>query len=247
MNFANAVTAIARRELAGYFATPVAYVFIVIFLLAIGAFTFYFGQFFLTGQAELSVFFGFHPWVYLFLLPAISMRLWAEESRAGTIELLMTLPVPVMAAVLGKFLAAWIFAGIALALTFPMWITVNFLGSPDNGVIFASYLGSWLMAGAYLAIGSAVSSMTSNQVIAFVVSVVVCFMFTIAGHTMVLDFFQGWAPTLLVSTISSFSFLTHFNAIMNGVIDLRDIVYFASLIGLCLFINAVVIDLKRAD
>jgi ABC-2 type transport system permease protein len=247
MNFANAVTAIARRELAGYFATPVAYVFIVIFLLAIGAFTFYFGQFFLTGQAELSVFFGFHPWVYLFLLPAISMRLWAEESRAGTIELLMTLPVPVMAAVLGKFLAAWMFAGIALALTFPMWITVNFLGSPDNGVIFASYLGSWLMAGAYLAIGSAVSSMTSNQVIAFVVSVVVCFMFTIAGHTMVLDFFQGWAPTLLVSTISSFSFLTHFNAIMNGVIDLRDIVYFASLIGLCLFINAVVIDLKRAD
>jgi ABC-2 type transport system permease protein len=225
----------------------VAYVFIVIFLLAIGSFTFYFGQFFLTGQADLSVFFGFHPWVYLFLLPAISMRLWAEESRAGTIELLMTLPVPVMAAVLGKFIAAWLFAGIALALTFPMWITVNFLGSPDNGVILASYIGSWLMAGAYLAIGSAVSSMTNNQVIAFVVSVVVCFIFTIAGHTMVLDFFQGWAPTLLVSTISSFSFLTHFNAIMNGVIDLRDVIYFASLIGLCLFINAVVIDLKRAD
>jgi ABC-2 type transport system permease protein len=247
MSFSNAVTAIARRELAGYFATPVAYVFIVIFLLAIGSFTFYFGQFFLTGQADLSVFFGFHPWVYLFLLPAISMRLWAEESRAGTIELLMTLPVPVMAAVLGKFLAAWAFAGIALALTFPMWMTVNFLGSPDNGVIVASYLGSWLMAGAYLAIGAAVSSMTTNQVIAFVVSVVVCFMFTIAGHPMVLDFFQGWAPTLLVGTISSFSFLTHFNAIMNGVIDLRDILYFGSLMGLCLFINAVVIDLKRAD
>ncbi|MFN9541953.1 MAG: ABC transporter permease subunit [Alphaproteobacteria bacterium] len=247
MSFWNAVSAIWRRELAGYFATPVAYVFIVIFLLAIGSFTFYFGQFFLTGQADLSVFFGFHPWVYLFLLPAISMRLWAEESRAGTIELLMTLPVPVMAAVLGKFIAAWLFAGIALSMTFPMWITGNFLGAPDNGVILASYIGSWLMAGAYLAIGSAVSSMTNNQVIAFVVSVVVCFIFTIAGHTMVLDFFQGWAPTLLVSTISSFSFLTHFNAIMNGVIDLRDVVYFASLIGLCLFINAVVIDLKRAD
>ena len=247
MSFWNAVNAIWRRELAGYFATPVAYVFIVIFLLAIGSFTFYFGQFFLTGQADLSVFFGFHPWVYLFLLPAISMRLWAEESRAGTIELLMTLPVPVMAAVLGKFIAAWLFAGIALSMTFPMWITVNFLGAPDNGVILASYIGSWLMAGAYLAIGSAVSSMTNNQVIAFVVSVVVCFIFTSAGHTMVLDFFQGWAPTLLVSTISSFSFLTHFNAIMNGVIDLRDVVYFASLIGLCLFINAVVIDLKRAD
>jgi ABC-2 type transport system permease protein len=247
MSFSKTVTAIAHRELSGYFATPVAYVFIVIFLLAVGSFTFYFGQFFLTGQADLSVFFGFHPWVYLFLLPAISMRLWAEESRAGTIELLMTLPVPVMAAVLGKFLAAWAFAGIALALTFPMWVTVNFLGSPDNGVIVASYLGSWLMAGAYLAIGAAVSSMTNNQVIAFVVSVVVCFMFTIAGHPMVLDFFQGWAPTLLVGTISSFSFLTHFNAIMNGVIDLRDVVYFGSVIGLCLFINAVVIDLKRAD
>lgn len=247
MSFWNATSAICRRELAGYFATPIAYVFIVIFLLAIGSFTFYFGQFFLTGQAELSVFFGFHPWVYLFLVPAISMRLWSEEQRAGTIELLMTLPVPVMAAVLGKFLAAWFFAGIALGLTFPMWITVNFLGAPDNGVILASYLGSWLMAGAYLAIGSAVSATTSNQVIAFVVSVVICFMFTIAGHQMVLDFFQGWAPTLLVNTISSFSFLTHFNAIMNGVIDLRDLLFFGSLIGLSLFINAVVIDLKRAD
>ncbi len=247
MSFWNATTAIYRRELAGYFATPVAYVFIVIFLLAIGSFTFYFGQFFLTGQAELDVFFGFHPWIYLFLLPAISMRLWAEEQRAGTIELLMTLPVPVMAAVLGKFLAAWVFAGIALGMTFPMWITVNFLGSPDNGVIIASYLGSWLMAGSYLAIGSAISSMTNNQVIAFVVSVVVCFMFTIAGHTMVLDFFQGWAPTILVNAISSFSFLTHFNAIMNGVIDLRDLVFFGSLIAISLFINAVVIDLRRAD
>ena len=247
MSFWNATTAGYRRELSGYFATPVAYVFIVIFLLAIGSFTFYFGQFFLTGQAELDVFFGFHPWIYLFLLPAISMRLWAEEQRAGTIELLMTLPVPVMSAVLGKFLAAWVFAGIALALTFPMWITVNFLGSPDNGVIVASYLGSWLMAGAYLAIGSAISSMTNNQVIAFVVSVVVCFLFTIAGHTMVLDFFQGWAPTLFVNAISSFSFLTHFNAIMNGVIVLRDLVFFGSLITPSLFINAVVIDLRRAD
>lgn len=247
MSFWNATSAVYHREFAGYFATPVAYVFIVIFLLAIGSFTFYFGQFFLTGQAELEVFFGFHPWIYLFLLPAISMRLWAEEQRAGTIELLMTLPVPVMAAVLGKFLAAWVFAGIALAMTFPMWVTVNFLGSPDNGVIVASYLGSWLMAGGYLAIGSAISSMTNNQVIAFVVSVVVCFLFTIAGHAMVLDFFQGWAPTLLVSAISSFSFLTHFNAIMNGVIDLRDLVFFGSLIALSLFINAVVIDLRRAD
>lgn len=247
MSFWNSTLAIFRRELAGYFATPVAYVFIVIFLLAIGAFTFYFGQFFLTGRAQLDVFFGFHPWIYLFLLPAISMRLWAEEQRAGTIELLMTLPVPVMAAVIGKFLAAWVFAGIALAFTFPMWATVNFLGHPDNGVILASYFGSWLMAGAYLSIGSCLSALTNNQVIAFVVSVVVCFMFTIAGHSMVLDFFQGWAPTFLVNSVSSFSFLTHFNSIMNGVIDLRDMLFFGSLITLSLFINAVVIDLKRAD
>ena len=247
MSFWNSTFAVYRREIAGYFATPVAYVFIVIFLLAIGAFTFYFGQFFLTGQAELEVFFGFHPWIYLFLLPAISMRLWSEEQRSGTIELLMTLPVPVMAAVLGKFLAAWVFAGLALALTFPMWATVNFLGSPDNGVILASYFGSWLMAGAYLSIGSCISALTNNQVIAFVVSVVICFMFTIAGHNMVLDFFQGWAPIFFVNAISSFSFLTHFNAIMNGVIDLRDLVFFGSLITLSLFINAVVIDLKRAD
>lgn len=247
MSFWNSTLAVYRREIAGYFATPVAYVFIVIFLLAIGAFTFYFGQFFLTGQAELDVFFGFHPWIYLFLLPAISMRLWSEEQRSGTIELLMTLPVPVMAAVLGKFLAAWVFAGLALALTFPMWATVNFLGNPDHGVIFASYFGSWLMAGAYLSIGSCISALTNNQVIAFVVSVVICFMFTIAGHNMVLDFFQGWAPVFLVNAISSFSFLTHFNAIMNGVIDLRDLIFFGSLIALSLFINAVVIDLKRAD
>lgn len=247
MSFWNLTIAVFRREFAGYFATPVAYVFIVIFLLSMGAFTFYFGQFFQSGRAELDVFFGFHPWLYLFLIPAISMRLWAEEQKSGTIELLMTLPVPVTAAVTGKFLAAWVFSGIALLLTFPMWATVNFLGSPDNGVILAGYFGSWLMAGGYLAIGSCISAMTNNQVIAFVVSVVVCFMFTISGHNIVLDFFQGWAPVFLVNAISSFSFLTHFNAIMDGVIDLRDLIFFGSLIALSLFINSVVIDLKRAD
>ncbi len=247
MSFWILTNAVFRREFAGYFATPVAYVFIVIFLLSMGAFTFYFGQFFQSGRAELDVFFGFHPWLYLFLIPAISMRLWAEEQKSGTIELLMTLPVPVTAAVTGKFLAAWVFSGIALLLTFPMWATVNFLGSPDNGVILAGYFGSWLMAGGYLAIGSCISAMTNNQVIAFVVSVVVCFMFTISGHNIVLDFFQAWAPVFIVNAISSFSFLTHFNAIMDGVIDLRDLVFFGSLIALSLFINSVVIDLKRAD
>ncbi len=246
MNFWNATFAVFKRELMGYFATPLAYVFIVIFLLAMGSFTFYFGQFFATGRAELDTFFGFHPWLYLFLIPAISMRLWAEEQKTGTIELLLTLPIPVASAVVGKFLAAWVFAGIALFLTFPMWLTVNYLGDPDNGVIFAGYVGSWLMAGGYLAIGSCISALTNNQVIAFVVTVVACFLITISGHNIVLDFFQSWAPLAIVNAISSFSFLTHFASIMNGVIDLRDLIYFGSLIGLALFINVIVVDQKRA-
>ncbi len=245
MSFTNATMAVFRREFSGYFATPLAYVFIVIFLLSMGTFTFYFGTFFENGRAELDSFFGFHPWLYLFLIPAISMRLWAEERKTGTIELLLTLPIPLTAAVLGKFLAAWAFAGIALLLTFPMWLTVNYLGSPDNGVILASYVGSWLMAGAYLAIGSCISALTNNQVIAFVVTVVICFLWTIAGHEIVLNFFQGWAPTVLVNTISSFSFLAHFNAITQGVIDLRDLIFFGSLIALWLFATVVAVDAKR--
>ncbi len=246
MNFGSATYAVFRREFQGYFATPLAYVFIVIFLLAMGSFTFYFGRFYDTGQANLSVFFGFHPWLYLFLIPAISMRLWAEEQKTGTIELLLTLPISVGAAVLGKFLAAWAFAGIALLLTFPMWLTVGFLGMPDHGVIAASYFGSWLMAGGYLAIGSCISAQTNNQVIAFVVTLVACFLITISGHDIVLDFFQGWAPLAIVNAISSFSFITHFAAIMNGVIDLRDLIFFFSLIALFLYINVIVVDLKRA-
>jgi ABC-2 type transport system permease protein len=237
---------IFRREFASYFATPVAYVFIVIFLFAMGAFTFYIGHFFDNGVADLSVFFGFHPWLYLFLVPAISMRLWAEERRTGTMELLLTLPVPLWATVVGKFLAAWAFTGIALLLTFPIWITVNFLGSPDNGVIVASYIGSFLMAGGYLAIGSAISATTNNQVIAFVVSVVVCFLFTISGAPLVLDFFRGWAPFAVVEAVSSFSFLTHFSAITQGVIDVRDLIFFFSLIALFLTANVVIVDLRKS-
>jgi len=238
---------IFRREFATYFATPLAYVFIIIFLFAMGAFTFYIGNFYSNGVADLAVFFGYHPWLYLFLVPAIAMRLWAEERRTGTMELLLTLPVPLWATVLGKFLAAWAFTGVALALTFPIWLTVNFLGSPDNGVILASYIGSFLMAGGYLAIGAAISAMTSNQVIAFVVSVVVCFLFTVSGAPVVLDFFRDWAPLILLNTIASFSFLTHFSAITAGVIDLRDVIYFVSLIALFLLVNIVVIDLKRTS
>ncbi|HEX4157118.1 MAG TPA: ABC transporter permease subunit [Rhizomicrobium sp.] len=237
--------AVFKREFAAYFATPLAYVFIVIFLFAMGAFTFYIGHFFENGTADLQVFFGFHPWLYLFLVPAISMRLWAEERRTGTMELLLTLPVPLWATVAGKFLAAWAFTGVALFLTFPIWITVNYLGHPDNGVIFASYVGSFLMAGGYLAIGACISACTNNQVIAFVVSVVVCFLFTVAGAPLVLDFFRAWAPIELVNAVSSFSFLTHFTAISAGVIDLRDLIFFLSLIALFLAANVVVVDLKK--
>ena len=238
---------IFRRELASYFATPLAYVFIVIFLVLAGALTFFLGDFFERGQADLQPFFSFHPWLYLVLIPALAMRLWAEERRSGTIELFLTLPITMMEAVLGKFLAAWAFAGIALALTFPFWITVNYLGSPDNGVILASYIGSFLMAGAFLAIGACLSALSKNQVIAFVVSVVVCFLFTISGAPLVLDFFQAWAPIVLVNTISGFSFLTHFQAISSGVIDLRDLVYFGSLIALFLLVNVVLVDLKKTN
>lgn len=237
---------IFRREFAAYFATPLAYVFIVIFLFAMGAFTFYIGHFYENGVADLSVFFAYHPWLYLFLVPAISMRLWAEERRTGTMELLLTLPVPLWATVVGKYLAAWAFTGVALLLTFPIWITVNYLGHPDNGVILASYLGSFLMAGAYLAIGACVSASTSNQVIAFIVSVVVCFLFTISGAPLVIDFFRLWAPLLLVNAVSSFSFLTHFSAITSGVVDLRDLIFFLSLIALFLTANVVMVDLKKS-
>jgi ABC-2 type transport system permease protein len=237
--------AVFKREFAAYFATPLAYVFIVIYLFAMGAFTFYVGRFYDNGIADLSVFFGYHPWLYLFLVPAVGMRLWADERRTGTVELLLTLPIPIWATVLGKFLAAWAFIAVALALTFPIWITVNVLGAPDNGVIVASYIGSLLMAGGYLAISAAVSASTDNQVIAFVVSVAVCFLFTIAGAALVIDFFALWAPVVLVNTISSFSFLTHFQAITSGVIDLRDLIFFASLIALFLAVNVVLIDLKK--
>jgi len=240
------IFAIVRRELAGYFSTPVAYVFIVIFLFLNGAFTFYLGDLFERGQADLQPFFFWHPWLYLFLVPALAMRLWAEERRAGTIELLMTLPVSATQAVVGKFLAAWAFTGVALALTTPIWITVNYLGDPDNGIILASYLGSLLMAGGYIAIGACVSAMTKNQVIAFVVAVVVSFLFTLSGLPLVTDAFSGWAPDFVITMISSFSFLTNFTDMTKGVIDLRSLIYFASLIAIWLFANVVVVENRKA-
>ncbi len=240
------VCSVFKRELAGYFNTPLAYVFIVVFLFLTGIFTFYLGNFFGRGQADLKPFFMFHPWLYLFLVPAIAMRLWAEERRSGSIELLLTLPISLWTAVLGKYLAAWTFTTIALACTFPMWLTVAYLGSPDHGVILASYIGSILMAGAYLSVGAAISALTKNQVVAFVVSVVICFVFTVSGAPMVLDFFTAWAPQMAVDVIVSFSFLAHFQAITDGVIDLRDIIFFATVIGFWLFANLIIVDAKKA-
>jgi ABC-2 type transport system permease protein len=243
----NPIGIVFRRELASYFATPVAYVFIVIFLLLAGWFTFYLGGFFERGQADLVPFFSFHPWLYLFLIPAVAMRLWAEERKSGSIELLLTLPITMLQAVLGKFLAAWAFVGIALALTFPLWITVNYLGDPDNGAILAGYLGSLLMAGAFLAIGSCISASTRNQVVAFILTVVVCLVLLLAGLPMVLNVLGVVLPQFLVDAVASLSFLTHFQAIGKGVIDLRDLLYFGLMIGFWLYANAVVIDLKKAD
>ena len=237
---------IFRRELAGYFVTPVAYVFIVIFLLLTGVFTWQLGHFYEASQASLRGFFDWHPWLYLFLIPAISMRLWAEERRAGTLELLLTLPVSLAGAVLGKFLAAWAFAAVALLLTFPMWVTVNFLGHPDNGVIFAQYAGSLLMAGGFLAIGQCISAATKSQVIAFVISVVVCFLFLLIGFEPVLTFFRSFTSDALLSTIGGFSFITHFESISKGVIDIRDAVFFLTLIAGFLAINVVVIEAKKS-
>lgn len=241
------VCTLFKREFASYFATPLAFVFIVIYLILVGVFAFSFGGFYERGQADLAPFFTYHPWLYLFLIPALSMRLWAEERKSGTIELLMTLPVTLWQAVLGKFLAAWAFAGVALALTFPMWITVNYLGDPDNGTIFAGYIGSLLTAGGFLAIGACLSAATRNQVIAFIVSAVVCLMFVLAGFAPVLGAFEGWAPQPIVDAIASLSFLTHFNSISKGVIDFRDLLYFGTLIAAWLAANAIVLELKKAD
>ncbi len=237
---------VMRRELMGYFATPVAYVFLIIFLVMTGIFAFYLGNFYERGFADLDSFFRFHPWLYLFLVPAISMRLWAEERRSGTIELLLTLPLTTFQAVLGKFLAAWLFIGLALVLTVPMWITVNYLGKPDNGVILAAYLGSWLMAGGFLAIGSCMSALTRNQVVAFILSIVVCFLFLLSGLPMVMNLFNAWAPQLVLDGIAGLSFLQHFADITKGVIDLRDLVYFVLVIGFWLLANVLILDVKKA-
>ena len=238
---------IFNRELASYFTTPLAYVFIIIFLVLGGILTFFAGNFFERGQADLQSFFAYHPWLYLVLIPALSMRLWAEERQSGTIELFLTLPIRLGEAVIGKFLAAWCFAGIALLLTFPFWLTVNFLGAPDNGVILAGYIGSWLLAGAMLAIGAAVSAVTKNQIIAFVVTAAFTFVLTAAGTSLVLGIFRDWAPAWVVAGVAAASLYRHFNAMTRGVIELPDLIYFVSVIIAFLAANAILVDLTKAE
>ncbi len=243
---APATLIVARREFAAYFASPLAAVFIVLFLALSAALAFYLGGMFERGQADLQSFFSFHPWLYLFLVPAVGMRLWAEERKAGTLELLLTLPVTLWQAVLGKFLAGWALLALSLALTFPMWATIAWLGDPDHGVIVASYIGSALLAGAMLAVASALSAATRSQVVAFVTSVVLSFLLMLAGYPLVQDAVQGWAPRAVIDAVAALSFLTHFQAITRGVLDLRDVLFFLLTIAAWLWATVLILDAKKA-
>ena len=246
-NYLNKTYIILDRELRGYFRTPLASIFLLVFLALSSGMTFFLGRFFERDQADLTAFFSWHPWLFLVLMPAIGMRLWAEERRSGTIELLITLPVTNTQLVVGKFLASWIFTLIALILTMPIWITVNYLGEPDNHVILISYFGSWLMAGAFLALTSCLSALTKNQVIAFIISSISGFVLIMAGFNLVLSAVRSWSPNWITETISSMSFLSHFSRIQMGVFDLSTLVFFVSMIILCLWINVQLVQIKKAD
>ena len=246
-NYLNKTYIILDRELRGYFRTPLASIFLLVFLALSSGMTFFLGRFFERDQADLTAFFSWHPWLFLVLMPAIGMRLWAEERRSGTIELLITLPVTNTQLVVGKFLASWFFTLIALVLTMPIWITVNFLGNPDNNVILISYIGSWFMAGAFLALTSCLSVLTKNQVIAFIISSISGFILIMAGFNLVLSAVRSWSPNWITETISSMSFLSHFTRIQMGVFDLSTLVFFISMMILCLWINVQLVQLKKAD
>lgn len=241
----NNVKAIMKRELTGYFGSALAYVFIVIFLLLSGFFTFYISKFFEVGQADLRGFFQWHPWIFIILIPAVAMRLWSEERRMQTIELILTFPVTVWEVIIGKFLAAWIFIGVALALTFPIVITVSYLGNPDMGTIFCAYMGSFLMAGAFLSVGIMTSALTRSQVISFVLAVAACLVFILAGYPPITEMLPGWTPGWFMSIVNEMSFLTHFISIERGILDLRDLVYYSSVIFFMLFANGIIIQNRR--
>jgi len=241
------IKTITKRELSAYFASPVAYVFIVIFLLLAGFFTFMAGGFFERNQANLTSFFLWHPWLYLFLVPAVGMRLWSEERRMGTIELLLTMPITAWQAIVGKFLASWAFLALALVCTFPVVLTVNYLGSPDNGVIFGAYVGSLLMAGAYLAISCMTSAITRNQVISFILSVVICLFLILAGWPPVTRLLEQFTENpALIEAVASFSIMTHFESFQRGIIDTRDVVFYLAVMAFCLFTTGVIIRGHRA-
>lgn len=243
----NASWVITKREFASFFVTPVGYIFMLIFLSMSGVFTFMFGNLYERGEADLLPFFNFHPWLYLFLVPAIAMRSWSEERKSGTIELLMTLPLSTFSVVVGKFFAAWLVLAVCLLLTTPLWLTVNYLGNPDNGVIVASYLGSWLMSGAFLALSMCMSALTKNQVVAFVLSIVICFFFVLIGSPLVVNLMTDWAPSWVIDSVTGLSFLTHFQDIAKGVINANDLVFFILTIVLWLIANQLVIDQKKAS
>lgn len=243
----SALLIVAKREWKAYFATPLAYVFLVVFLVLCGFATFELGNFYQRNQADLQVFFSYQPWLYLFLVPAIAMRIWAEERKSGSIELLLTLPLTLRSIVLAKFLAAWLFVALALALTFPLWLTVNYLGDPDNGTILAAYLGSWLMAGAFLSVGCCLSATSKSQVIVFVLTVSVCFLFVLLGLPQLLNSLSGVLPQVLVDAIAQLSLLTHFDAISRGVLDLRDVLFYVLFIACWLAATGIVIEQKKAE
>ena len=237
---------ITKRELAGYFNSPVAYVFLVIFLLMTAAFTFLIGQFMDRNQATLQPFFMWHPWIYLFLVPAVGMRLWSEERRQGTMELLLTLPISLWHCIIGKFLASWLFLTLALVMTFPIWITVSYLGDPDHYVILASYIGSFFLAGAYLSITSMTSAFTRNQVISFILSVVICLFLVLCGWPPVTDVVETLAPRSVVEFVVAFSVMPGIEQFNNGQIDSRAVIYFLSVIGFPLFATSIIIRGLRA-
>lgn len=241
------IIAIFKRELNVYFTTPIAYIFIIVFLVLSGITTFYFGDFLARGQADLMPFFYFHPWLYLIFIPAISMRVWSEERHLGTIELLFSLPITPFQAVLGKFLAAWVVAIFSLVLTFPFWLTVNYLGNPDNGVILAGYIASSLMAGSFLALGVFISSLTKNQVIAFILSVICCLFLILTGYPVVLDLLSTIMPKAVISSVASFSFLTNFQVLTKGLVEIKALIFFVSLILLGLYLNTFVLEHNKAN
>lgn len=243
----SATLTIFKREFTSFFATPVAYIFILIFLIMSGVFTFMFGGFYERSQADLLSFFDFHPWLYLFLVPAIAMRTWSEERNTGSIELLMTLPITTMQVMMGKFFAAWTMLALCLLFTFPLWLTVNYLGNPDNGIIASAYLGSWLMSGAYLAVGICMSASTRSQIVAFILAIVICFVFVLAGSPVVIALFQSWAPNSVIDAIAALSFLSHFQNMAKGVVVLSDVVFYCVSIAVWLFAGYVIIEKKKAN